>query len=62
MKQVANFSNSNLKRNAKSLALTDKTFEAVLPKSSDFAKRFKKDYWVDQLQRDSIKNRLLFEK
>ena len=62
MKQVANFSNSNLKRNAKSLALTDKTFEATLPQSSDFATRFKKTYWVDQLERESVKNRLLFEK
>ena len=62
MKQVANFSNSNLKRNAKSLALTDKTFDAVLPQGTDFATRFKKTYWLDELERDNRKYRTLFEK
>ena len=43
MKHIANYSNSNLKRNAKSLILTDKSV-AVDELQSDFSARFKKGY------------------
>ena len=43
MKHIANYSNNNLKRNAKSLILTDKTVETE-ELQSDFSARFKKGY------------------
>ena len=43
MKHIANYSNNNLKRNAKSLILTDKTVD-VEELQSDFSARFKKGY------------------
>ena len=46
MKHVTNFSNSNLKRNAKSLAITDKAvIDATDSQESEFSARFKKNYW-----------------
>ena len=45
MKHVTNFSNSNLKRNAKSLAITDKTIDPTGSQESEFSARFKKNYW-----------------
>ena len=47
MKQVTKFSNSNLKRNAKSLVVTDKALDSVAVQKSDFSARFKKTYWFD---------------
>ena len=43
MKHIANYSNNNLKRNAKSLILTDKTVETD-ELQSEFSARFKKGY------------------
>ena len=43
MKHIANYSNNNLKRNAKSLILTDKSVNAE-ELQSDFSARFKKGY------------------
>ena len=51
MKQVTNFSNSNLKRNAKSLVVTDKALDSVAAQESDFSARFKKTYWLDDLEK-----------
>ena len=62
MKQVGNFSNSNLKRNAKSLALTDKVFDAVVPQETDFSARFKKTYWLNELDREGRKHRAMLDK
>ena len=46
MKHVTNFSNSNLKRNAKSLAVTDKAvIDATGSQESEFSAQFKKNYW-----------------
>ena len=43
MKHITNYSNNNLKRNAKSLILTDKSIDAE-ELQSDFSARFKKGY------------------
>ena len=45
MKEATNFSNSNLKRNVKSLLITDKTLDSVVPEGTDFSKRFRKTYY-----------------
>ena len=45
MKHITNFSNNNLKRNAKSLAITDKTIDPTGSQESEFSARFKKNYW-----------------
>ena len=44
MKQVANFSNSNLKRNAKSLSVTDPAVDSIDAEQSEFSALFKKTY------------------
>ena len=51
MKQVTNFSNSNLKRNAKSLVVADKALDSVASHEADFSARFKKTYWIDDLDK-----------
>ena len=45
MKEATNFSNSNLKRNVKTLLITDKTLDSVVPEGTDFLKRFRKTYY-----------------
>ena len=53
MKHVTNISNSNLKRNAKSLVVTDKTLDsaAAIGQESEFSARFKRTYWLEDLEK-----------
>ena len=62
MKHATGVSNSNLKRNAKSLVISDKALDSIASQETVFSARFKRSYWLDGLdkpenEKDSLKKK-----